>query len=95
MANGVRFDWLIFGEWYGGKPGFPGALEDFGLFYVTEVPKDLPCFPSLPRYRSLQRPFAAKRTDKARALGQAVQWQALEEGPAEPQHAGPADMGGT
>jgi SRSO17 transposase len=60
MANGVRFDWLTFDEWYGGKPGFLAALEDLGLLYVTEVPKNLPCFPSLPKYRSLQRPFAAK-----------------------------------
>ena len=65
MANGVRFDWLTFDEWYGGKPGFLAALEDFGLLYVTEVPRDLPCFPSLPKYQSLQRPFAAKRADHA------------------------------
>ncbi len=69
MANGVRFDWLTFDEWYGGKPGFLAALEDFGLLYVTEVPKDLPCFPSLPKYRSLQRPFAAKRADHAGRWG--------------------------
>ena len=65
MANGVRFDWLTFDEWYGGKPGFLAALEDWGLLYVAEVPKDLPCFPGLPKYRSLQRPFAAKRVDSA------------------------------
>jgi SRSO17 transposase len=60
VANGVRFDWLTFDEWYGGKPGFLAALEDHGLLYVTEVPKNLPCFPSLPKYQSLQRPFASK-----------------------------------
>lgn len=60
MANGVRFDWLTFDEGYGGKPGFLAALEDFGLLYVAEVPKNLPCFPSLPKYESLQRPFASK-----------------------------------
>jgi SRSO17 transposase len=60
VANGVRFDWLTFDEWYGGKPGFLAALEDLGLLYVTEVPKNLPCFAGLPKYRSLQRPFAAK-----------------------------------
>ncbi len=68
-ANGARFDWLTFDEWYGGKPGFLAALEDFGLLYVTEVPKDLPCFPSLPKYRSLQRPFSAKRADNAGMWG--------------------------
>jgi len=60
MANGVRFDWLTFDEWYGGKPGFLAALEDLGLLYVTEVPKNLPCFAGLPKYQSLQRPFTAK-----------------------------------
>ncbi len=60
MANGVRFDWLTFDEWYGGKPGFLAALEDLGLLYVTEVPKNLPCYPSLPKYKSLQRPFTSK-----------------------------------
>jgi SRSO17 transposase len=65
MANGVRFDWLTFDEWYGGKPGFLAALEDRGLLYITEVPKNLPCFPSLPKYKSLQRPFASKPVEKA------------------------------
>ena len=65
MANGVRFDWLTFDEWYGGKPGFLAALEGLGLLYVTEVPKNLPCHPSRPKYRSLQRPFAPQRADSA------------------------------
>jgi SRSO17 transposase len=65
MANGIRFDWLTFDEWYGGKPGFLAGLEDFGLLYVTEVPKNLPCFPSLPKYKSLQRPFASKPVESA------------------------------
>jgi len=69
LANGVRFDWLTFDEWYGGKPGFLSALEDWGLLYVTEVPRDLPCFPSLPKYKSLQRPFAPKRADNAGTWG--------------------------
>ncbi|HEY8665293.1 MAG TPA: IS701 family transposase [Tepidisphaeraceae bacterium] len=37
MANGIRFDWLTFDEWYGGKPGFLGGLEELGLLYVCEV----------------------------------------------------------
>ena len=36
---------------------------------MTEAPKNLPCFPSLPKYRSLQRPFAAKRADNAGMWG--------------------------
>ena len=65
MGNGIRFDWLTFDEWYGGKPGFLWGLEQLGLLYVCEVPANLPCFPSLPKYNSLQRPFAAKRVDNA------------------------------
>ena len=64
-GNGVRFDWLTFDEWYGGKPGFLSGLETRGLLYVCEVPANLPCFPSLPKYNSLQRPFAAQRVDNA------------------------------
>ncbi len=65
VANGVRFDWLTFDEWYGSKPTFLAGLEAMGLLYVAEVPKHLPCFPSLPQYRSLQRPFQSKRADSA------------------------------
>jgi SRSO17 transposase len=65
LANGVRFDWLTFDEWYGGKPEFLRGLEDLGLLYVCEVPANLPCYPGFPRYRSLQRPFAAQRVDGA------------------------------
>jgi SRSO17 transposase len=65
LANGVRFDWLTFDEWYGGKPEFLDAIQDLGLLYVCEVPKSLPCFPSRPKYNSLQRPFAAQRVDSA------------------------------
>jgi SRSO17 transposase len=65
VANGVRFDWLTFDEWYGSKPAFLAELETTGLLYVAEVPKHLPCFPSLPKYRSLQKPFQSKRVDSA------------------------------
>src|SRR5579863_1432996 len=65
ISNGVRFDWLTFDEWYGSKPAFLEELEAMGLLYVCEVPKHLPCFPTLPKYRSLQRPFQSKRADSA------------------------------
>jgi SRSO17 transposase len=65
VANGVRFDWLTFDEWYGSKPAFLAELDIMGLLYVCEVPKSLLCFPSLPKYRSLQKPFAPKRADNA------------------------------
>jgi SRSO17 transposase len=68
-ANGVRFDWLVFDEWYGGKPEFLLLLEDRGINYVCEVPKNFLCWPTLPKYQSLQAPFAAKRVDNAAMHG--------------------------
>ncbi len=65
IADGVRFDWLTFDEWYGSKPAFLAELDRLGQLYVCEVPKNLLCFPSLPKYRSRQRPFAPKRVDNA------------------------------
>jgi SRSO17 transposase len=63
VANGIRFDWLTFDEWYGSKPQFLGELERFGQHYVAEVPTNTLCWPTLPKYRSGQKPFAAKRVD--------------------------------
>ena len=68
-ANGVRFDWLVFDEGYGGKPEFLRLLEDRGAHYVAEVPRNFMCWPTLPKYDSTQRPFAAKRADNAAARG--------------------------
>lgn len=39
VANGVRFSWLTFDEWYGGKPAFLRGLRDRTQHYVGEVPK--------------------------------------------------------
>jgi SRSO17 transposase len=65
VANGVRFDWLTFDEWYGSKPAFLAELETMGLLYVCEVPRNFLCFTSLPKYRSLQKSFQPKRVDSA------------------------------
>jgi len=78
LANGVRFDWLTFDEGYGGKPGFLLALDRLGLHYVCQVPSNFMCWPTLPKYNSLQAPFAAKRVDNAVTWGKpfrAQQWQ--------------------
>jgi SRSO17 transposase len=80
VANGVRFDWLTFDEWYGSKPAFLAQLDRLGLLYVCEVPKNLLCFPCLPKYRSLQRPFAPKRVDNAVIWGKPFlgkQWRKI------------------
>ena len=69
VSNGVRFDWLVFDAGYGGKPEFLFLLEERGLNYVCEVPASFMCWPTPPKYHSLQRPFAAKRVDNAALRG--------------------------
>jgi SRSO17 transposase len=39
VANGIRFAWLTFDEWYGAKPAFLRGLRDRKQYYVGEVPK--------------------------------------------------------
>lgn len=63
VANGLGFDWLTFDEWYGSKPQFLAELERVGQHYVAEVPTNTLCWPTLPKYRSGRKPFAAKRVD--------------------------------
>ena len=65
VANGLHFDWLTFDEWYGSKPQFLAELERLGQHYVAEVPSNTLCWPTLPKHRSQQKPFAAKRVDHA------------------------------
>jgi SRSO17 transposase len=80
IANGVGFDWLVFDEWYGGKPEFLFQLEERGKNYVGEVPVNFMCWPTLPRHKSLQAPFAAKRVDNAAVGGKPFRnqpWQTV------------------
>jgi SRSO17 transposase len=65
MGNGIRFDWIVFDEGYGGKNPFLFELDALGLHWIGEVPKNFLCWPTLPKYHSLQAPFAAKRADNA------------------------------
>lgn len=68
-ANGLRLDWLTFDQWYGGKPQFLFELDGLGQHYVAEVPVNFMCFPTRPKYHSLQAAFAPKRVDKAVVWG--------------------------
>ena len=77
-ANGVRFDWLTFDEWYGGKPEFLFLLEERGHNYVCEVPVNFMCWPTFPKYNSQQTPFAAKRVDNAAAYGKPFRGQSWQ-----------------
>jgi SRSO17 transposase len=81
VANGVRFDWLVFDEWYGGKPEFLFLIEEMGMNYVCEVPSNFMCWPTMPKYNSLQAPFAAKRVDNAAVWGKPFrgqEWQTVQ-----------------
>ncbi len=41
LDNGVHFGWVVADEWYGEKPSFIAGLEDLGLRFVLEIPKNL------------------------------------------------------
>ena len=69
LGNGIRFDWIIFDEGYGGKPGYLFDLDRLGLHWIGEVPKNFLCWPTRPAYHSPQAPFAAKRVDNAACWG--------------------------
>lgn len=80
-AHGVRFDWLTFDEGYGGKPEFLRQLDGRGMIYVCEVPKNFRCWPTLPKYNSLQAPFASKRVDNSARRGKPFlkqPWQSVD-----------------
>jgi len=63
LANGVRFSWITFDETYGKVPAFWFGLDRLGLRAVGEVPRNFYCWPTPPKYRSLQGPWASKRVD--------------------------------
>jgi SRSO17 transposase len=81
VANGVRFDWLVFDEWYGGKPEFLFLLEEMGIHYICEVPANFMCWPTMPKYNSLHASFAARRVDHAATHGKPFrgqEWQTVQ-----------------
>jgi len=57
VANGIRFAWLTFDEWYGAKPEFLQALEGRKQSFVAEVPKSFLGWLNPPRitHRPLRR----------------------------------------
>jgi len=57
--NGVTFDWLVFDEGYGGKPGFLRELERRKQRFVGEVPTTFSGWIHEPRVT--QRPFRRAR----------------------------------
>ena len=72
MPNGVRFAWLTFDEYYGGKPPFLRALDAMGQNYVAEVPANTRCWTRPPEvlyrrhYRDLGNDTGATSTGQLR-----------------------------
>lgn len=66
LSNGVRFAWLTFDEWYGGKPPFLRGLERLGQNYVAELPTDFMVWTKPPEvmYREHHRHRGAGRRRK-------------------------------
>ena len=59
VGNGVRFAWLTFDEWYGGKPEFLRELDGRKQPFVGEVPKTFMGWIDPPRVT--ERPFRRGR----------------------------------
>jgi SRSO17 transposase len=64
VANGLKFDWLTFDEYYGGKPAF---LEDLdarpGMYYIGEIPRNFRCLTKRPRGKKPKKGWKGKRAD--------------------------------
>jgi SRSO17 transposase len=41
LGNGVHFGWILADEWYGEKPSFIESLEELGMRFMLEIPKNL------------------------------------------------------
>ena len=56
-GNGIRFAWVTFDEWYGGKPPFLRELDALGQNYVGEVPANFAVWTRRPQvlYRQADR----------------------------------------
>lgn len=59
-SNGIPFSWVTFDESFGKVPAFWFALDAMGLRSVGEVPSNFRCWPTEPKYDSVQEPFASK-----------------------------------
>jgi SRSO17 transposase len=54
-ANGLHFGWIIADIWYGEKPAFIEGLEEQGLRFVLEIPKNLMGWTRLPANAQVKR----------------------------------------
>ncbi|MCC6581709.1 MAG: IS701 family transposase, partial [Phycisphaeraceae bacterium] len=60
VGQGLRFNFVTFDEEYGKVPAFWEELNTLGQWAVGEVPGNFHVWATLPRYHSLQGPFASK-----------------------------------
>ena len=80
LANGLRFDWLTFDEYYGGKPGFLEGLETQGMTYIGEIPRNFRCLATRPRGRKPKKGWKGKRVDNLARFSSAFNqrdWQSV------------------
>src|SRR5580692_6170439 len=70
VAGGVRFEWLTFDEWYGGKPPFLRALQTRGQKFVGEIPKVFRAWIKPPRVT--ERSFHRKQRGRTRKIPRLV-----------------------
>jgi SRSO17 transposase len=60
IANGIRFDWIVFDEGYGKAPSFLFDLNSLGQTWIGEVPSLFRCWPVKPKYQSMRKEYASK-----------------------------------
>jgi len=64
LVNGLKFDWLTFDEYYGGKPAFLEELDTYdGMYYVGEIPRNFRCLTRRPRGQKPKKGWKGKRAD--------------------------------
>jgi SRSO17 transposase len=64
IANGLKFDWLTFDEYYGSKPKFLEELDSLsGTYYVGEIPRNFRCLTKRPRGNKPKKGWKGKRAD--------------------------------
>jgi SRSO17 transposase len=76
VAHGMRFGWLTFDEWYGGKPQFLRGLTARGQKFVGEIPKSFVAWIKPPRVTSRPlhgKPGRARKTPRLVAGGPKAQ----------------------
>jgi SRSO17 transposase len=73
IANGVKFNWLTFDEYYGGKPAFLEELDaQAGMCYIGEIPCNFRCLATRPRGRKPKKGWKGKRADNLARFSSAL-----------------------